>query len=292
MLSFSEWDKAYYSVNESLEDDVQNWLSRNFGGRVSKIDAILAELVSVEKEYAKKWESNHHEIFSMKDQLGSSEISEEESKDFRKKIREKKEELEDLNRKRIQKIRALNDKARSIVEGNSRVGKYWDLKKAEAELSVIENLYRVSQSFPDKDIENKFYGQYREAQEKLSQKRKGVEKISREIEKEPESKEEKTVKPGKETARLGRLISMNISDFRKEVEEYTPDQIKEIRRGLIERKNLGLNELRSLRREKTKDLDKASSKEKKDVLGRYNPKIYELGEIIDSIREKINYLND
>lgn len=292
MLSFSEWDKAYYSVDESLEDDVQNWLSRNFGGRIGKIDAILAELVSVEKEYAKKWESNHHEIFSMKDQLRSSEISEEESKDFRNKIREKKEELENLNRKRIQKIRALNDKARSIVEGNSRVSKYWDLKKAEAELSVIENLYRVSQSFPDKDIENKFYNQYREAQEKLSQKRKGVEKISREIEKEPESKEEKTVKPGKETARLGRLISMNISDFRKEIEEYTPDQIKEIRRGLIERKNLGLNELRALRREKTKDLDKASSKEKKDILGRYNPKIYELGEIIDSIREKINYLND
>ena len=55
-LKFTDWDKAYYSVNESLGENIHNWLSKNFGGKVSEIDGILSDLVRAEKEYAKEWE--------------------------------------------------------------------------------------------------------------------------------------------------------------------------------------------------------------------------------------------
>ena len=85
---------------------------------------------------------------------------------------------------------------------------------------------------------------------------------------------------------------MSIPEFKDEIKKYSPSQIREVRKALIERKNMGLNELRSLRRDKNKELDKSSSKDRKEVLSKYNPKIYEIGEIIDAIREKINHLDD
>jgi hypothetical protein len=84
---------------------------------------------------------------------------------------------------------------------------------------------------------------------------------------------------------------MNLSDFKDEVKKYSPEGLKTLQRALIDQKNLGLNELRSLRRAKGKELDRAPAKEKTEILGRFNPKIYEIGERIDKIREKINHID-
>ena len=84
---------------------------------------------------------------------------------------------------------------------------------------------------------------------------------------------------------------MSISEFNKEIKNYSPSQLRSVHRALVDRKNLALNELRSLRRAKNKDLDKSSSKERNQVMNKYNPRIYELGEYIDKIREKINHIN-
>jgi len=36
-----------------------------------------------------------------------------------------------------------------------RVNKYWELKKSEAEVEVMKNLYEISKKFPDKNLEDK-----------------------------------------------------------------------------------------------------------------------------------------
>ena len=84
---------------------------------------------------------------------------------------------------------------------------------------------------------------------------------------------------------------MSLSDFRYEIKKYSPEGLKALQRALIDQKNLGLNELRSLKRVKGKELDRASSREKTEIMGRYNPKIYEIEEKIDKIREKINHID-
>ena len=98
MLTFSEWDKLNSSLDESFKDDVKNWLSRSFGGKVGKIDGIISELVSVEKDFAKEWEKIQIAMASMKDQIDSGEISTEEEEDFRENIKGKKKEIENLER--------------------------------------------------------------------------------------------------------------------------------------------------------------------------------------------------
>ena len=287
-LKFSEWDKAQYTVDESLGDDIQNWLGKTFGGKTKKIEGILADLGFAEKEYAKEWEKIQMDMGSINGQIDTGEISPEEEKEFRKKIKEHQSHLAILLRRKTQKIRDLNDLAMKTVEGNSRLNKYWDLKKAEAELEIVENLYKISKNLPDKKLEDDLYSQYRKAYDRLKQKEKGAESIAKEVEKDSD---ETSKGEDVDTSKIGKIIAMSLSDFRDEVKKYSPDGLKSLKRALIDQKNLGLNELRSLRRIKGKELDRASSREKTEIMGRYNPKIYEIGEKIDKIREKINHID-
>lgn len=285
ILKFNEWEAKNGSVEESLIGDVSNWLSRNFGGKIKKIDSIISDLIYAEKQYAKDWEKIQHQISSMNSQIETEEITEEEEEDFKKKIKEGEQKIETALRKKTQTIRELNVEAMKLVQGNPKVHKYWDLKKAEAELSVIENLYNISKSLPDKKLEDSLFSQYKKALERYNTKQSGFEKIEKEIEKEEPSGD-------KEEVKIGKLVSMSISDFKKEIKKYSAEQRRSIQKMLIDQKNLGLNELRSLRRTKSKELDKVSDKDKNRVTSKYNPLIYEVGERIDRIREKINHIND
>ena len=287
-LKFSEWDRAHYTVDESLGDDIQNWLGKTFGGKTKKIEGVLADIGFAEKEYAKEWEKIQMDMGSINGQIDTGEISPEEEKEFRKKIKEHQSHLAILLRRKTQKIRDLNDLAMKTVEGNSRLNKYWDLKKAEAELEIVENLYKISKNLPDKKLEDDLYSQYKKAYDRLKQKEKGAESIAKEVEKDSD---ETSKGEGVDTSKIGKIIAMSLSDFRDEVKKYSPDGLKSLKRALIDQKNLGLNELRSLRRIKGKELDRASSREKTEIMGKYNPKIYEIGEKIDKIREKINHID-
>jgi len=287
-LRFSEWDKAHRTVDESLGDDIQNWLGKTFGGKTKKIEGILADLGFAEREYAKEWEKIQMDMGSINGQIDTGEISPEEEKNFRKKIKEHQSYLASLLRRKTQKIRDLNDLAMKTVEGNPRLHKYWDLKKAEAELEIVENLYKISKNLPDKKLEDDLYSQYRKAYDRLKQKEKGAESVAKEVAKDSDE----TSKGGDvDTSKIGKIIAMSLPDFRDEVKKYSPDGLKALKRALIDQKNLGLNELRSLRRVKGKELDSASSREKTEIMGRYNPRIYEIGEKIDKIREKINHID-
>ena len=234
---------------------------------------------------AVQWEKDQSLIYTLKDQIETGEISPAEEKDFRNKIKEAKERISTASRRKIQKIRAFNEQAMKLVEGNPRAHKYWDVKKAEAEVEVIQNLYEISKKLPDKNLEDSLYSDYKKAYDSLKQKEKGIEKISDDIEK----KEEK--KPESGTSDILALIKMSLSEFKSEIKGYSPAQLKSVHRALIDRKNLALNDLRTLRRTKSKEMDQATSKEKSKIMSKYNPKIYDLGEFIDKIREKINHIN-
>ncbi len=288
MLNFSEWDKKYYSIDESAEETVLNWLSRTFGGKVKKIDSILADLTFLEKEYATQWEKDHSLIYNLNGQIETGELSPAEEKDFGNKIKEAKERISSMSRKKVQQIRSFNEQAMKIVEGNPRAHKYWDLKKAEAEVEIIKNLYEISKKFPDKKLEDSLYSDYKKSYDSLKQKERGVEEISNEIEKKEKEKPESKKS---ETSNILALIKMGLSEFKTEIKGSSQSQLKSVHRSLIDRKNLALNDLRTLRRIKSKEMDQATSKEKSKIVSKYNPKIYDLGEFIDKIREKINHIN-
>jgi len=284
-LKFTDWDKTYYSVNESLGENIHNWLSKNFGGKVSEIDGILSDLVRAEKDYAKEWELLTIENDSMRSQIESGNLEEDEEKSLRKKIKDNTNLLSVSLKRKIQKVRVLDSKADKIAQGNPRLSKYWDLKKAEVELEIIENLYKISKNLSNKGIQDDLYAKYKKSYSTLRDKKNKAEKIEKEIDSEDGS--------AYDDSELESLISMSNSKFKNEIEEYTESELKSLRRDLINLKNSSLNDMRSIKRRKEKESNSAStSKERKEITSKFTPKISALGERIDRIREKIEILND
>lgn len=284
-LKFTDWDKAYYSIDESLGENIHNWLSKNFGGKISEIDGILSDIVRAEKEYSKEWEKLELENESMNSQIKSGDLEDKDEKDFRKKIKDNSNLISVSLRRKIQKVRVLDAKADKLVQGNPRLSKYWELKKAEADLEIIENLYKISKNLSDKGIQETLYDKYKKAYSNLKDRKEKAEKVENEI----DTEEGETY----DDSELESLISMSNSKFRNEIEEYSSTEIKSLRRDLINQKNSYMNDLRGIKRRKEKESSSAStSKERKEITSKFNPKISALGERIDKIREKITIIND
>jgi hypothetical protein len=287
MLTFSEWDKLNSNLDESLKDNVKNWLSRTFGGKVSKIDGILSELVSLEKDFAKEWEKIQMSNSNIRSQIETGEISHSEEEDFLDEIKKKEKELASLERTKIQRIRDLNIKVLEMTKENPRLTKYWNMKKAEAEVEVAENLYNISKSLPDKKLEDQLYKDYLKTYDSYKSKKKEMDEFVHHEEEEGEKEKEvkKESIPGAKE-----LIQMNLSQFIKEIKTRDKEDVRKIHRMLIDQKNIAMNELRALRRSRAKEMDRVSPKEREKAGHKFNPKIYEVGEFVDKIRDKINHI--
>jgi hypothetical protein len=290
-LNFSDWREKNNSVDESISDDIQNFLSRSFGGKVKKIDNIISDLESTEREYIKEWEKTQMDIISTKAKMEEEDISGKEESDLRKKLKEYSNFLDILLRRKNQKIKSLNNQAYAITQNNSRLKKYWDLKKSEFEVQIAEEKYNLAKKFPDRRIQDDLYLEYKKLYDKYQEREKESRKIKIDLENESEE-EDLPVKKSKKSG-MGEIIRMSLSQFKKEVKGYSPSEVKTLRKNLIEIKNDSLNELRSVKRAKSRELDSASnSKERTKISSDFNPVIYDLGEYIDRIREKINHIND
>jgi hypothetical protein len=284
-LKFTDWNKAYYSIDESLEENIHNWLSKNFGGKISEIDGILSDIARAEKEYAKEWEKIELETDSMKSKIEAGNLEEKEEKDLRKKIKDNTNLISVSTRNKNEKVRSLNVKGDKIVQGNPRLSKYWELKKAETDLEITETLYKISKNLSDKGIQDDLYSKYKKSYSNLKNRKEKAEEVEKQIDTEEGSSYDES--------ELDSLISMSNSKFREEIEEYSAREIKELKKHLIDQKNSYMNDLRAIKKRKEKESSSATnSKERKEITSKFNPKIFALGGRIDKTREKIAILND
>ena len=287
MLTFSEWNQDQYGLSESLSDNVKNWLSRTFGGKISQIDYLISEFVSAENEYIKEWNKIQLETDAVNREISSGKIPEEEVESYRNRIELRRGEIEALERRKTQKIRDLNIKILDLIKGDPRATKYWNLKKSEAEVEVARKMYDLSKKFSDKRIENSLYSNYLKTYDSYRDKEREVEDIvPDEAEKEVKSPQFSTLKD------IGKFIGMNPREFSSEVRRYSSEDRRKIKKFLIDQKNLRLNDLRSLRRNKSLEINKAGRNESGEILQIYNEKIYSLGETIDRLREKIIIIDE
>lgn len=287
MLTFSEWNQDQYGLSESLSDNVKNWLSRTFGGKISQIDYLISEFVSAENEYIKEWNKIQLETDAVNREISSGKIPEEEVESYRNRIELRRGEIEALERRKTQKIRDLNIKILDLIKGDPRATKYWNLKKSEAEVEVARKMYDLSKKFSDKRIENSLYSNYLKTYDSYRDKEREVEDIvPDEAEKEVKSPQFSTLKD------IGKFIGMNPREFSSEVRRYSSEDRRKIKKFLIDQKNLRLNDLRSLRRNKSLEINKAGRNESGEILQIYNEKIYSLGETIDRLREKIIIMDE
>jgi hypothetical protein len=296
MLKFKEWEKMTSSVDESIGDDIKNWFSKNFGGRVSKVDSIISDLISIEKKFVSEWESIQIEIGELREKLDSEDLESSERDLINGKIKKSLEKIELMERSKTQKIREFNLAVLDLTKGNQRITKYWNLKKAEAEVEISKDLYEISKNLSDPKMEDELYKKHIEALENFRKKEREMDEFvsDKEIDQEEdESPDDDSEIGGEIDIKTKDLISMGTPKFLNTIKRFTSKDIKRVHRELTTQKNLILNDLRALRREKSLEMDKASKKSDKErIMKKYNSRIYELGEIVDGIREKISYINE
>ena len=162
LYKFRQWEQQVLNEANSLSN-IFNWLGANFGGSVSKIDAILSDILEIEEDYMKEWNEIQTEIDSLEVQKAQIKSDPAEAKKLERMIDRNQKLINSLSRKRKANIEAVEKKVEEVTQGKQKLISYWNLKKSEAEAEVAEKLYKLAKKFTDSSVADELYDKYKDA---------------------------------------------------------------------------------------------------------------------------------
>jgi hypothetical protein len=163
LLNYKEWESQNLNEKDSSLDKIMNWLSSNFGGSISKIDSLLGQINSIETQYSKDWNDIQTDIDALEIQKAQTKSDPAESKKLERMIDRNQKLLSALSKKRRADIEKIDAKVEKVTEGKARLISYWNLKKAELEADITENLYKMAKQLTDESVADELYDKYRKA---------------------------------------------------------------------------------------------------------------------------------
>lgn len=239
LYNFKQWQNEL-ALNESKSiDNIMNWLSTNFGGSVSKIDTLLAGILSIEEDYMKEWNEIQTEIDSLEVQKAQIKSDPAEAKKLERMISRNQKLLDALSKKRRSGIDAVEKKVEDATKGKQRLISYWNMKKSEAESDVAEKLYKMAKNLTDSSIADELYDKYKDAalmakkKDDLFRSKFGDLKLS-----SPSTIEvgdEKITKTG--SFSLDPILAMNAVQFTKYAQGLEKNSVKELIRFMMTERN-------------------------------------------------------
>lgn len=162
LYKFKQWEQQVLNEANSLTD-IFGWLSSNFGGSVSKIDAILSEILEIEEDYMKEWNDIQTEIDSLEVQKAQIKSDPAEAKKLERMIDRNQKLINSLTRKKNAKIGEVEKRLEDVTKGKQKLISYWNLKKSEAEAEVAEKLYKLAKNLTDSSVADELYDKYKDA---------------------------------------------------------------------------------------------------------------------------------
>ena len=162
LYKFRQWEQQVLNEANSLSN-IFNWLGANFGGSVSKIDAILSDILEIEEDYMKEWNEIQTEIDSLEVQKAQIKSDPAEAKKLERMIDRNQKLLSTLARKRKAGIESVENKVEDVTKGKQKLISYWNLKKTEAEADVAEKLYKLAKNLTDSSVADDLYDKYKDA---------------------------------------------------------------------------------------------------------------------------------
>ena len=239
LYNFKQWQNEV-ALNESKSiDNIMNWLSTNFGGSVSKIDALLAGILSIEEDYMKEWNDIQTEIDSLEVQKAQIKSDPAEAKKLERMISRNQKLLDALSKKRRSAIDAVEKKVEDATKGKQRLISYWNMKKSEAESDVAEKLYKMAKNLTDSSIADELYDKYKDAalmaKKKDDQFRSKFGDLKLSSPSTIETGDEKITKTG--SFSLDPILAMNAVQFTKYVQGLEKNSVKELIRFMMTERN-------------------------------------------------------
>ena len=163
LLKFKEWESQNINEGDVSLDKIMNWLSSNFGGTISKIDSLLSKISSIETQYSKDWNDIQTDIDALEVKKAQTKSDPAEAKKLERMIDRNQKLLTALNKKRKADIAKVDDKVEKLTKGKTRLVSYWNLKKAELEADLAENMYKMAKDLTDESVADELYDKYKEA---------------------------------------------------------------------------------------------------------------------------------
>ena len=163
LLKFKEWESQNINERDANLDKIMNWLSSNFGGTISKIDSLLSKISTIETQYSKDWNDIQTDIDALEVKKAQTKSDPAEAKKLERMIDRNQKLLTALNKKRKADIAKVDDKVEKLTKGKTRLVSYWNLKKAELEADLAENMYKMAKDLTDESVADELYDKYKEA---------------------------------------------------------------------------------------------------------------------------------
>lgn len=261
LYNFKQWDH-YNSLNEAKSmKDILNWFGSFFGGSLSKIDSYLEDIVQIEEDYIKEWDKVVTEIDSLEVQKAQISNDPAESRKLDRMIERNERLLNSMLSKKNSSVMELEEKVKKIVDKDSKLVSYWNLKKTEAEKEIAERLYDVAKKLTNPDLGEELYDKYKQAaliakqKDEDFRKKYGDMKLASSplVSSSTTKKSPKYYGPSKLSKDyLNKIMSYSGSEFEKYAEELSKEDARDLIRELTRIKN-EMCALRDLDLEKFED---------------------------------------
>ena len=238
LYKFRQWEQRVLNEANSLSN-IFNWLGANFGGSVSKIDAILSDILEIEEDYMKEWNEIQTEIDSLEVQKAQIKSDPAEAKKLERMIDRNQKLINSLSRKRKANIEAVEKKVEEVTQGKQKLISYWNLKKSEAEAEVAEKLYKLAKKFTDSSVADELYDKYKDAallakkKDEQFREKFGSLKLS-----EPSTIETgEEVKSSTQQFSLDPILAMNAVQFTKYVQGLQKSAVRDLVKFMMTERN-------------------------------------------------------
>jgi len=171
VLSIEEWETNNFSLVEGeVYDKAVNWLSKNFGGKVSKVDDILDDIRKSENDYADEWEDIISDIDALEVEKTQTNSDPAERKKLDRVISRKDRVLDALQKKHDGEIKRLKEKGEKLPGKNERLKAYWELELANLEIDIAEDMYRKAKDLSSETTAKSLYRKYESAMDKAKKR--------------------------------------------------------------------------------------------------------------------------
>lgn len=172
VLSMKEWEAGNHINEEGVYDKAVNWLSKNFGGKVAKIDDILYDIRKAENSYADEWEDIISDIDALEVEKTQTNSDPAEIKKLDRIIARKDKVLDALQKKHDSEIKTLKEKGSNLPGKNERLKSYWELELANLELDIAEDMYKKAKDLSSESTAKSLYRKYETAMDQAKKRDK------------------------------------------------------------------------------------------------------------------------
>lgn len=232
----------FNGLDEGILDSIKNYLSRMFGGSISKIDTIIKKYKNVESDYWDEWSAIKSNVYK-EELLRNETTSPIEKSKHEQRLERLDKQLKQLDLSRTQQKDALAKQAKNLLK-NERISDYYEKVKAKTDEEIAKDSYESAKEFADEKLLNKMYSHMQRSIEVAKDKdKKFKEKYKNEVGEE-----------GSDDVLASTPLTATV---KTKLEEKTKDQLKHLK-SLLDAKIDKLSEKKpipGINRESIKNLE-------------------------------------